>query len=378
MRALIFAAMVLLTACGPQEAPKSEKKAPVTPVTVTTAVIGRTSVSSGYQATGTVRARVSATVSARVMGYAKEVRAQVGDHVSEGQTVVILDSRDQEAAIRQAEAGREEVRSAIPEAESAMAAAKSQLDLAQVTFGRMQDLLNKRSVTQQEFDEAAARLKAAQASLDMARARRTQLDAKFAQTEQGVRTAGIQQTYTTVTAPFSGVILTKSIEPGTLVMPGASLFTMERDGSFRLEANVEESRLASVRVGQVVSVNLDDRAVQGRVSEIVPAVDAASRTGTVKIDLPAIANLRSGLFGRANFGDGKHDTLTVPKAAVMERGQLQSVFVVENKFARQRLVTLGAGEGNAVAVLSGLNEGDTVISPIPVGLKDGTPVEVRP
>ena len=62
----------------------------------------------------------------------------------------------------------------------------------------------------------------------------------------------------------------------------------------------------------------------------------------------------------------------------MERGQLQSVFVVEKKFARQRLVTLGAAEGNAVAVLSGLNEGDTVISPIPVGLKDGTPVEVRP
>jgi multidrug efflux system membrane fusion protein len=239
-------------------------------------------------------------------------------------------------------------------------------------------LLNKRSVTQQEFDEASARLRAAQASLDMARARRTQLDAKLAQTEQGVRTAGIQQTYTTVTAPFSGVILTKSIEPGTLVMPGVPLFTMERDGSFRLEANVEESKLASVRVGQVVSVNLDDRVLQGRVNEIVPAVDAVSRTGTVKIDLPAMANIRSGLFGRANFGDGKHDTLMVPKAALMERGQLQSVFVVDDKIARQRLVTLGAAEGDGVAVLSGLNEGDTVISPIPTGLKDGATVEVRP
>lgn len=377
MRALLFTSMLLLAACGTQEPPKSEHKVQAAPLPVMTIAAMRTPITSTYVATGTVRARVSATVSAKLMGFAKEVHGQIGDHVSEGQTLVVLDSRDQEAAIRQAETVREEVRTAIPEAESAIAAAKSQMDLAQVTFNRMQDLLNKRSVTQQEFDEASARLKAAQASLDMARARRTQIDAKLAQAEQVVRTAGIQQTYTTVTAPFSGVILTKSIEPGTLVMPGVPLFTMERDGSFRLEANVEESRLGAVRVGQAVPVTVNDREAQGRVSEIVPAVDAASRTGVVKIDLPAMPNLRSGLFGRASFGEGKREALMVPKSAVVERGQLQSVYVVEAQVARLRLVTVGSVADDRIEVLSGLEDGEIVVSPIPAVLKDGSPVEVR-
>ena len=205
---------------------------------------------STYEATGTVRARTTATISSKLMGYAREVRAQIGDRVREGQTLVVLDARDLESNVSRAEAGREEVKSAIPEAESAIAAAKSQLDLAQVTFNRMQDLLNKRSVTNQEFDEASARLKAAQAALDMARAKRTQLDAKMAQMEQEIRAAGIQRGYSEIIAPFSGTIITKSVEPGTLAVPGAPLFTIEREGTYRLEASVEESKLALARWGE--------------------------------------------------------------------------------------------------------------------------------
>jgi membrane fusion protein, multidrug efflux system len=378
MRALTFAAVLMLAGCGTKESVRVEQKGPATLVAVSTTVAARSTIPLNYDATGTVRARVSATVSAKLMGYAKEVRAAIGDHVDEGQTLVVLDSRDQEAAIRQAEAAREEVRSATPEAESAIVAAKVQVELAQVTFGRMQDLLNKRSVTQQEFDDVSARLKAAQAALDMARARRAQLDAKLVQADQAVRTAGIQQAYTTVTAPFSGVILMKSIEPGTLVVPGATLFSMERDGSFRFEADVEESRLRSVRVGQELAVTIDDRHVQGRVSEIVPVVDATSRTGIVKIDLPNMQSLRSGLFGRASFGGGEREALLIPKSAVVERGQLQSVFVIENRIARVRLVTTGATASDRIEVLSGLSDGETVVSPIPAGLQDGGLVEVRP
>ena len=85
--------------------------------------------------------------------------------------------------------------------------------------------------------------------------------------------------------------LPRSVEPGTLAVPGAPLLTIEREGAYRLEASVEESHLAAIRVGQPVSVTLDgvDRRIEARVSEIVPAVDAASRAYTVKIDLPAMS-----------------------------------------------------------------------------------------
>jgi membrane fusion protein, multidrug efflux system len=373
-----LAVLPFLTGCGSEPALKAVTT-PMTRMRVETVAVAETDWPTTYEATGTVRARTTATISSRVMGYAREVRAQIGDSVREGQPLVVLDARDLETALARAEAGREEVKSAIPEADSAVALARAQLDLAQVTFDRMQDLLNKRSIANQEYDEASARWKAAQAALGMARARRTQLDAKMAQIEQEVRAAGIQRGYSEITAPFSGTIITKSIDPGTLAAPGAPLFTIEGAGAYRLEASVEESRLSMARIGKTVSVTIDgiDRTFPARVAEVVPSVDAAARTGTVKIDLPLLPELRSGLFGRALFDTGGRKILTVPSAGVMERGQLQSVYVAENNIAHTRLVTVGTRVKDRVEVLSGLNQGDRVIVPIPTGLADGAPIEVR-
>ena len=371
-------ALLPLGGCGFE--PSAETgSTPVNRIRVETVAVAETDWPSTYEATGTVRAKTTATISSKLMGYAREVRVEISDHVREGQPLVVLDARDLETSVARAEAGREEVKSSIPEAESAVALARSQLTLAQVTFHRIQDLLSKRSITNQEYDEASARLKAAQAALDMARARRTQLDAKMAQIEQEVRAARIQRSYSEVVAPFSGTIITKSIEPGTLAVPGAPMFTIERAGAFRLEASVEESRLSLARVGKTVSVTIDgiDRTFPARVAEVVPSVDAAARTGTVKIDLPSVPQLRSGLFGRALFETGGRKVLTVPSAGVMERGQLQSVYIAENNVAHTRLVTVGTRAKDKVEVLSGLNQGDRVIVPIPTGLADGASIEVR-
>jgi hypothetical protein len=133
-------------------------------------------------------------------------------------------------------------------------------------------------------------------------------------------------------------------------------------------------------VGQPVSVALDgvDRTLDARVSEIVPAVDAASRAYTVKIDLPALTAIRSGLLGRATFQLGSRPLLAIPASAVTERGQLQSVLVADNGIARTRLITAGQKVKDRVEVLSGLTAGEKVIFPVPQGLSDGSRVEVRP
>src|SRR5205085_8714978 len=133
--------------------------------------------------------------------------------------------------------------------------------------------------------------------------------------------------YAEIRAPFAGLVVARAAEPGVLATPGAPLVTIEREGSYRLEALVEESRLPAIRVGQTVTVILDApaKSMESRVSEIVPAVDAASRAATVKIDLPAMAELRSGAFGRARFTLATRQVLVVPARAVVERGQLQSV-----------------------------------------------------
>lgn len=379
IRRFIPAAFALwLAGCG--EAPKEKPITSSPAVAVSTVTVAAESWPSIYEAAGTVRARTTAVISAKLMGYVREVKVQAGDQVREGQTLVTLETRDLDVNSRRAEAAREEVRTSMPEADSAVAVAKANLELAQVTFGRMQDLQRKKSISNQEFDEASAKLKVAKAAHDMARARRAQLNAKLAAVDQEVRSTEVTRSYADMLAPFAGVVTARQVEPGSLAVPGTPLLTIERQGAFRLEAAVEESRLLAIRVGQPVSVALDslDRALEARVSEIVPAVDAASRAYTVKIDLPAIPTLRSGVFGRAAFHLGSRPMLTLPAAAVIERGQLQSVMVVDNLIARTRLLTLGQKLKDRVEVLSGLSAGETVIFPVPRGLQDGARVEVRP
>lgn len=368
--------LLLLSSCGSEPAQRAAQPQ-AAPVAVRTATVAAEEWPASYEATGTVRARTTATISSKVMGYVQQVGAQVGDHVAEGQPLITLDARDLEAALRQAEAGRAAVESAIPELENATAAAKANLDLVQATFKRMEELASKKSISNQEFDEASARLKAAQANYDMARSRRTQLNSRMGQAEQEVRTAGIMRDYAKLAAPFSGVVMSRTVEPGNLAVPGAPLLSIEQDGLYRLEASVDESKLASVRAGQAVEAVIEDRKVNARVSEIVPSVDAASRTYTVKLDLPAMPRLRTGMFGRAIFPLGMEKVVAIPAAAVMERGQLQSVFVVEDGAAHTRLVTTGRRAGDIVEILSGLNPGEKVVALLVPGLQDGVRVEAR-
>src|ERR1019366_8861412 len=231
-----------LAGCG--EAPREKSPPPSAPaVVVSTVTAANETWPSTYEATGTVRARASAVISAKLMGYVREVKVQAGDRVREGQLLVTLDARDLDVNSRRAEAAREEVRTAVPEADSAVAAAKANLDLAQSTFGRMQDLFQKKSISNQEFDEVSAKLKAAQAGYNMARGRRAQLNAKLAQGDEEVRSTEVARSYAEVLAPFAGVVIAKSVEPGSLALPGAALFTIEREGAYRLEASVEEGHL---------------------------------------------------------------------------------------------------------------------------------------
>jgi len=377
--AAVLASVLVLAGCGGSESPTTKAASTTAPVAVQTVAVANQQWPDVYEATGTVRARTSAVLASKVMAYVRQVAVQVGDRVRAGQEVITLDAQDLDSNVRRAEAALAEVRSAIPGADQGVAGAKANLDLAQSTFKRMEELAAKKSISNQEFDEASARVKGAQSAYDMARAKRAEINSKLASVEEEIRSTKIMRDYTRIAAPFAGVVTAKSVEPGNLAAPGAPLLTVEREGTFRLEASVDESRLPFVKVGQSVDVSLEalDRKLTARVSEIVPAVDAASRAYTVKIDLPAMANVRSGMFGRARFPAGVRSVLAVPAGALVERGQLQSVFVAADGVARSRLVTTGRRTDSAIEVLSGLSEGEKVVNPLPAGLADGARVEAK-
>jgi len=304
------------------------------------------------EAVGTVRAAQSTQIASQSMGNIVEIRAQEGNRVQGGQILAVIDDSQPRAAVEQSAA-------AVTAAQKEVSSAESELALAQSTLKRYQQLYDKKSISPQEFDEIKTRSQAAESRRDMAQAGEAQASAALTQARTSLANTRIR-------APFAGVVTEKKADAGTFASPGLPLFTLEDTRSYRLEAMVDESDIRLVRVGESVPVLLDsveNAEFRGKVAQIVPAADAASRSVLVKIELPADARLRSGLFGRAHFPRGTRSTLMIPRTTIAERGQLRGVFVVDaNRIAQLRYVTLGKASGEQVEVLSGLQQGEKLIA----------------
>jgi RND family efflux transporter MFP subunit len=304
------------------------------------------------EAMGTLRAAETSQLAAQMMGNIVEIPVREGDHVRRGQVLAVIDDAQPRAALDRAVA-------ADLAAQQEITASESDFALAEATFKRYQTLYDKKSVSPQEFDEIKARYQAAQARREMARAGQAQSKAAL----QQARTA---LGYTHIVAPFDGLVTEKRADVGTLASPGLAIFTVEDLRHYRLEATVNESDLHYARQGQQVSVLVDalgDRELKGKVIEIVPAADPASRSFLVKVELPSDPALRSGLFGRAEFTRGERSALLVPRTAVVERGQLQGIYVLDqNRIAGLRYITLGKPSAAQVEVLAGLQAGEMLIA----------------
>jgi RND family efflux transporter MFP subunit len=313
--------------------------------------VQKTSVPEVVEATGTVRAALSAQMSSQVMGTITRVNVHEGDRVKRGEVLVAIDEAQQQAAFAGANAG-------LHASQESIAAADADYALAESTMQRYQMLYDKKSVSPQEFDEVKTRLAAAKARRDAAHAGREQAEA-------GVSQASTAMSFTKVRAPFDGIVIAKLAEPGAMASPGVPLLTVEDPSRFRLEATVDESKIGAVRLGEPVPVVIDalgEQPIDGKATQIVPAADPGSRTFTVKIDLPSNPQMRTGLFGRARFARGQHDAIAIPKSAVLTRGQLQAVYVVGgDQLASLRYVTLGPASMDQVEVLSGLQSGDRIV-----------------
>jgi RND family efflux transporter MFP subunit len=340
------------------------KASPVSVTGVTVAEITPTPQAETVELVGTVRARTSAAVAARVAGSITLLRVREGDRVKKGELLARLDARESQASAAAAAAGTEEAGRALDEA-------VARRKLADATFERYQRLYNEQAVTRQEFDVR-------QTERDLAIQGVARSEARLQQARELSRGAGAMADYTRIVAPLSGVVTARHADLGSTVFPSQPIFTVEDEGSYLLELSLPENLLPRVKTGMGVQVSLD--ALPGSmtlpVGEIVPSIDPSSRTFTAKIPLPG-KGLTSGMFGRAAIPLGSSvQRLMVPRAAVVERGALTSVWVVDGeKIARMRLVKAGKSIGDRVEILSGLSAGERVVTSGTEKVSEGARVE---
>ena len=308
------------------------------------------------RSTGTVHAKGTAVVSAQVMGRIQQMMVREGDSVRAGQTLLVLDDAALRSQVEQAQAG---VKAAL----NMQAAAQTNAALAASTLNRYKQLESEKSVSPQEMDEMSRRAEGAAASLE---AMCAQTDAARAQ-EGGART---MLGYTHLVAPFAGVVTKRMADPGTMASPGVPLLQVDQAGALQLDATVDESAIGAIHKGMKVQVAVDGEAstsgtgtnLAGTVAEIVPAADPSSHSFLVKIDLSSSSHMRAGMYGTAEFANGARQAILIPRSAVVVRGSLSSVYVLDSLgIAQLRYITLGAALGNLVEVLSGVSAGEKLV-----------------
>jgi RND family efflux transporter MFP subunit len=335
----MFIAVLLLAGCGSKEEPTTTVVSAAPQKTIQAAVVETksTSVPIRVEVTGQVAPIFQATLSSRIQGTIDKLLVREGSRVSKGQLLIQLDSRDLQADLARAHAEVEN--------------AKAHLD-------RMNQLYAQDAVSKQEMENATRAYRVAEASR---------------------RAVEAQLSYTMVRAPFEGVITEKKVEAGELASPGQPLLKMEDPLHLRLEATVAEGDLKSVSRGDKIPVVIDalgGQALTGLVSQILPAGDPQTHTFMVKVDLPKTPGLKTGMFGRFQLDKGLTQTILVPSAAVVERGELSSLYVVgSDQTARLRWVKLGRRFEQQVEILSGLNIGERVLVDGSRGV-DGAAVQI--
>jgi RND family efflux transporter MFP subunit len=329
--ALLAVGVSLFSACGKDDASPAQTAAPLK---VDTLRLTRAPVARLCEVPGTVVNRDQAVVAARIMGTVARADFTIGQEVRKGQVLVTLSAPEMVARVDQAQAA---------------------LDKASRDYERENGLLSSGATTGQTVRDMAERLRIAQAALDEARS---------------------LNSYTSVTAPFDGRILSKTINAGDLAAPGMPLFEIAGTQGLRVEATIPDT-FPDAPTGSTITIRAGDIEYAATLAEHSPAADTMTRTRLVKLDLPAATPLRSGQFVRLLWPVGERSDLLVPASALSQRGQLERVYVLEEGSAKMRIVKTGEAHGASLQVLSGLDDGDTVLIDPPASIQNGQKVEGR-
>lgn len=332
-----------------------------------------------YDAVGTVRARVSATVSSKLMGTIQAFTVKEGDLVKSGDLLVQLDERQVSAQLNQAQAALAEARKAETGAVSAQTAAEAGAQRARLSYRRNRTMLEGGAITQETFESVEAQHKQAQAALAQARAMVEAAQFRINQAQAAVDAATVARKDARILAPFDGKVTAKLADAGALAAPGTPLLTLEREGGYRVDLVVPEAYIQSIRTGQAVNVRIPsvgESPIAGTVDVIVPSADQGSRTFVVQVGVSDPESLRSGMFARVPLTIGEQKTLRIPESAVVRRGQLTGVFIVDEKnTARFRLIRIGRSYGDQVEVISGIKDGTRLVTAPSPELTNGSAVE---
>jgi RND family efflux transporter MFP subunit len=203
-----------------------------------------------------------------------------------------------------------------------------------------------------------------------------QVEAQVAQAQAGVTALKANIAYTQIRAPFSGVVQSRKVSEGDFVGPGMPLVELVGEGEQELVATVSEREAKGLKLGSKLAFTVDGAKGEAQITALAPGGDPWSHKGTLRARVLKPKGLRQGTFARILVPGLAMETLTVPKSALVQRGELTGVFVAKDGQAELRWLSLGETIGDLASVRAGLKAGEKIIDN-PGALQDGQPIDIR-
>ena len=325
---------------------------------------------------GTVQSRVPVTVSAKITGILEKLHVDQGDKEKKGKLLAEMDSAELRAREAAAHAAKGRVQRDLARAEADLIKSQANLALAQSNYQRDLEVFKPGYISQAAFDTTKAALQGAESDIAANEAVVKALQAAVNQAESETKAAEALFEYTRILAPMDGVITVRKAEAGNAVSPGTPIFKMV-DYQIWAASWIDESRIAQLHEGQKASILLrSGRVFSGEVARLNKEADTVTRELEVDVKFDMLPDpLVIGEETAVDIDTDRQTAPAVPLSAVVERNGLKGVMVVTNGMASFRSVALGSQDGQRVAVLNGVKEGDMVILN-PAGIEPGK--KVRP
>jgi RND family efflux transporter MFP subunit len=348
-----------------------------TPFPVVTAPVERGRITGTVTYTGSVVPFNEEDIYPRVTGRIVEMPVYPGDAVRPGQVLARLDSVELSSRVREAEAALAAARATRVQAEKELAMTEAEAGYARSVADRTERLFNTGAVSKQEYESDRAMAASGEAKREAARAKLQAVESMLAQSEATSRTAGIVRGYTDIVASTSGYVVKRLVAPGVLVQPGMPVLKVAQIDKVRLQANVGERDLPSIKVGSPVTVTTTGgEPFTARVTSVFPFVDQGPRTAVVEaiVENPE-RRLLPGQYVTMQFVTGERsDALSIPPGAVVRMAGKAAAWVVAGERVERRDVTTGLEGAERVEIVSGLQTGEQVIVRGHEGLYAGAPV----
>lgn len=351
--------LIALSACSTnqKEASIANNDAAVVVTVATAATVDQ----RGINLSGQIEASQTANISTRVMGYITMLKVKAGDHVTKGQLLATINNQDIIAKRGQTDA-------MIAEAQAAVNSAQKDLD-------RFTILYKQQSATAKELDNVTLQYNSAKSKLEGAKQMHNEVNANLV--------------YTSLTAPFSGIVTQKLADAGSLANPGMPILTIEQSGSYQVSATVPENIINQIQLGAeaIVVIKSVDKTIKGTVIQINPSSQFSGGQYIIKVNIPGVEKegLYAGMYATVSIPIKEDaainmvdNAVMVPVSSIEHKDQLTGLYTIgANNNALLRWVRLGKIYGDKVEVLSGLEKNEQFVVNADGKLYNGVPVKIK-